>query len=100
RSRFFRFMSRNTRTSRITRPSVTASEPTADPSPLPIVSLLAQSAGPPDVVPRLHEYALAATGGSCALLFEQNPRNAVLQATSGYGLEELSTEPWVPSDAE
>jgi signal transduction histidine kinase len=34
------------------------------------------------------------------LLFEHNPRNAVLQATSGYGVDELRTDPWAPSDAE
>ena len=43
---------------------------------------------------------LQVTGGSCSLLFEHNPRNAVLQATSGYGVDELLTDPWAPSDAE
>src|SRR5262245_63730553 len=93
-------MPRNSRTSRLAQPPaiVTASVPSA--SALPLVSLLAQSRGSTDVLPRLHQYALQVTGGSCSLLFEHNPRNAVLQVTSGYGVDELLTEPWAPSDAE
>jgi hypothetical protein len=93
-------MSLNTRTRRLTQPSATVPARTPDPSSLPLVSLLAQSARPTDVLPRLHQFALHVTGGSCSLLFEHNPRNAVLQATSGYGLDELLTDPWAPSDAE
>jgi two-component system NtrC family sensor kinase len=48
-----------------------------------------------DVLPHLHQQAIEATGGSCTLLFEQNPRNGALQATSGFGLDALSTEPLV-----
>jgi two-component system NtrC family sensor kinase len=68
--------------------------------PLPLASLLAHSVRLTDVLPSLHQYALQVTGGSCALLFERNPRNAALQATSGYGLDELRADPWNPSDAE
>jgi signal transduction histidine kinase len=67
---------------------------------LPLVSLLARAERLTDVLPQLHQYALEATGGACSLLFEHNPRNAMLQATSGYGLETLRADPWVPSDEE
>src|SRR5262245_57461535 len=93
-------MSRNTSTSRLTPPSGQIPARTQDPTSLPLISLLAQSARPTDVLPRLHQFALQVTGGSCSLLFEHNPRNAVLQATSAYSLDELVTDPWVPSDAE
>src|SRR5262245_54937274 len=93
-------MSRNTSTSRLTPPSGQIPARTQDPTSLPLISLLAQSARPTDVLPRLHQYALQVTGGSCSLLFEHNPRNAILQATSGYAVDELRTDPWAPSDAE
>jgi two-component system NtrC family sensor kinase len=93
-------MSRETRTRRLTPPSARVSSSTPDQASLPLVSLLANAARLTDVLPSLHQYALQVTGGSCALLFEQNPRNAVLQATSGYGLDELRADPWVPSDTE
>jgi PAS domain S-box-containing protein len=51
-------------------------------------------------LPEIHQHALNVTHGSCSLLFEQNPRNAVMQATSGFGLDELRTDPWLPEPAE
>jgi signal transduction histidine kinase len=66
----------------------------------PLVSLLARTLRPADVLAQLHRRAVEACGGSCSVLFEHNPRNGVLQATSGYGLEELRTEPWAPEGAE
>jgi PAS domain S-box-containing protein len=68
----------------------------ADPAAPPLVSLLARTASLTDVLPHLHEQALELTGADCSLLFEHNPRNAVLQATSAFGLEELRTDPWTP----
>src|SRR5438093_168725 len=41
-----------------------------------------------------------ATGGFCSLLFQHNPRNGRLQATSGFGLEALRTDPWLPGAEE
>src|SRR6185503_19549637 len=93
-------MSRNMRTRRLTQPSATLPPRAQEPSALPLVSLLGQGARLTDVLPRLHQYALEVTGGSCSLLFEHNPRTAVLQATSGYGVDQLVTDPWAPSDTE
>ena len=96
-------MPRDSRTRRLTPTSARVSlqpESTPDLPSLPLVSLMAHATGLTDVLPHLHQYALQVTGGSCALLFEHNPRNAVLQATSGYGLDELRTDPWVPSENE
>src|SRR5213593_988848 len=62
----------------------------------PLASLLAHSIKAIDLVPHLHQHALDATGGVCSLLFQHNPRNGALQATSGFGLDELRTDPWVP----
>jgi PAS domain S-box-containing protein len=67
---------------------------------LPLVSLLARTTSFPDLLPQLHQHAVELTGGSCSLLFELNPRDGVLQATSGFGLDELRTDPWMPGEAE
>jgi PAS domain S-box-containing protein len=67
---------------------------------LPLVSLLARATSFPDLLPQLHQHAVELTGGSCSLLFELNPRDGVLQATSGFGLDELRTDPWMPAEAE
>jgi len=66
----------------------------------PLISLLARTARLIDLLPHLHQQALDATGGDCSLLFEFNPGNGVMQATSGFGLEELVTDPWTPAPEE
>ena len=97
-------MSRDTRTRRLTRPdsgSGTAKARAAtDTSIRPLVSRLAGTGGLTDVLPHLHQHALDVTGGSCSLLFEHNPRNGVMQATSAFGLDELRTDPWTPGARE
>jgi PAS domain S-box-containing protein len=62
--------------------------------------MLASTARLIDALPQLHQYALDATGGMCSLLFEHNPRNGVMQATSGFGLDALRTDPWSPGPRE
>jgi two-component system NtrC family sensor kinase len=79
--------------------SVVADDPSA-PVVRPLISLLAQSSRLVDLLPRLHQHALDATGGSSSLLFEHNPRNSGLQATSGFGLDQLRPEPWGGSPIE
>jgi hypothetical protein len=64
------------------------------------MSILSRATRLSDVLPELHRSLLEITGGTCALLFERNPRNGVLEATSGYGVEQLGTEPWLPSPEE
>ena len=71
-----------------------------DTAPVPVVSVLARAGRINDVLPHLHQQAIELTGGSCTLLFEQNPRNGTLQATSGFGLDVLPTEPLVAGSAE
>jgi PAS domain S-box-containing protein len=66
----------------------------------PLASLLAHSVKATDLLPHLHQYALDATGGVCSLLFQHNPRNGALQATSGFGLDVLRTDPWTPGEDE
>src|SRR5258708_17534939 len=66
----------------------------------PLASLLAHGVKATDLLPHLHQYALDATGGVCSLLFQHNPRNGGLQATSGFGLEALRTDPWIPGAEE
>jgi PAS domain S-box-containing protein len=66
----------------------------------PLISLVARTTSFPDLLPQLHQHAVEVTGGSCSLLFELNPRDGVLQATSGFGLDELRTDPWMPGEAE
>jgi PAS domain S-box-containing protein len=62
--------------------------------------LLAHSATSNDLLPHLHQHALDVTGGSCSLLFQHNPRSGALQATSGFALEVLRTDPWLPGPDE
>src|SRR6516165_2158363 len=66
----------------------------------PLLSLLARAAKPSELLSALHQCALDAAGGDCALLFRHNPRNGALQATSGFGLEFLPTGPWRPEAGE
>lgn len=65
-----------------------------------LVSLLARHPHRADLMPKLHERALSMTGGRCSLLFEHNRRNGGLQATSGFGLDELRTDTWRPGPTE
>src|SRR5438552_8977295 len=66
---------------------------TATPS---LMSLFAGGSRAIDLLPHLHRHALEATGGGCSLLFEYNPRSAALHPTSGYGLDELRVDFWMP----
>ena len=99
-------MSHESRTRRLTRPAeqlararTPGEEATATAAP-PLISVVARTPSFPDLLPQLHHHALELTGGSCSLLFELNPRDGVLQATSGFGLDELRTDPWMPGEAE
>jgi len=65
-----------------------------------LISVLARNGRLVDQLPHLHQLALDATGGVCALLFEHNPRNGALQATSAFGLDHLPLEPWQPDHQE
>jgi PAS domain S-box-containing protein len=65
-----------------------------------LVSLLAHSTKPSELLPHLHQHALEVTGGYCSLLFEHNSRDGVLQATSGFGLDTLRTDGWLPGENE
>ncbi len=65
-----------------------------------LVSLLAHATRLVDLLPPLYQHALDVTGGSCSLLFERNPRNGVMQATSGFGLDAFPTDPWAPAPDE
>src|SRR5262249_22155652 len=66
----------------------------------PLLSVLAHTAKASEILPHLHQHALETTGGDCSLLFQHNPRNGMLQPTSGFGLDVLRTDPWVPDGEE
>jgi len=93
-------MPRETRTRRLTRPAPGSASGEAGTAPRPLASILANGRKATDLLPHLHQHALDATGGVCSLLFQQNPRNGILQATSGFGLDELRTDPWIPGTDE
>jgi signal transduction histidine kinase len=93
-------MPRDTRTRRSTRPASGAASTDSSTAPRPLTSLLAHTTRPNDVLPYLHQHALDVTGGTCSLLFQLNPRNGVLQATSGFALDVLRTDPWLPGPEE
>jgi signal transduction histidine kinase len=91
-------MSRNTRT-RSRRPASGA--PTGSLAPeRPLISVLAQTSRPTDILSALHEHALGVTGGVCSLLFQHNPRNGLLHATSGFHLDSLRTDAWMAAPDE
>ena len=93
-------MPRDTPTRRLGRPPSGPVSTSADTAARPLVSLLARNTRPSDLLPHLHQYALDVTGGDCSLLFQHNPRNGLLQPTSGFGLDALRTDPWVPGPDE
>jgi len=98
-------MSRDSRTRRLTRPASGGPLPNEGRAAQgtavrPLISLLAKSARLIDLLPHLHQQALDVAGGDCSLLFEFNPGNGVMQATSGSGLDELVTDPWNPGPEE
>jgi signal transduction histidine kinase len=93
-------MPRDTKSRRLTRPPQAAAPHGAAVAQPPLASLLAHTTRPNDVLPHLHQHALDATGGSCSLLFQMNPRNGMLQATSGFALDSLRTDPWIPGPEE
>ena len=79
-------MSGDTRTRRLTRPSDGKAPTGTATAPAVLVSLLAHTPRLTDLLPHLHQHALDVTGGTRSLLFEHNPRNGAMQATSGFGL--------------
>jgi two-component system, NtrC family, sensor kinase len=74
-------------------PPDVAGDDTRSPS---LISLIAHGTRLIQVLPHLHERAVRVTGGTCSVLFEHNPQDGALQATSGSGLETLPTERWLP----
>jgi PAS domain S-box-containing protein len=66
----------------------------------PLASLLAHSLKANDLLPLLHQQGVDATGGSCSLLFQHNPRTGGLQTTSAFGIDALRTDPWQPQSDE
>ena len=80
--------------------AVGSASTSADTAARPLVSLFAHTTKPSDLLPHLHQHALDVTGGDCSLLFQHNPRNDVLQPTSGFGLDALRTDPWMPGPDE
>ena len=80
--------------------AVSMKQGSAETAVRPLVSLLAGMSRLVDALPHLHQYATDMTGGTCSLLFEHNPRDGVMHATSGYGLEALQADPWMPAPDE
>jgi PAS domain S-box-containing protein len=66
----------------------------------PLLSWLARAATVTELLPHLHQHAIDAIGGTRSILFRHNPRNGVLQATSGFALDALRTDPWQPGAEE
>ena len=93
-------MPRDTRTRRPPRQAHgPAPTPTGAPAPA-LATVLARTSRLTDALPHLHQHALDAAGGVCSLLFEHNPRNGLLQATSGFGLDALRLDPLTPGPDE
>ena len=84
----------------MTRSAPATSPVGTEAAPLPLASLLAHTTRLIDLLPHLHQYAVETTGGVCSLLFEKSPGSRGLQATSGFGLDLLHTDPWTPAPHE
>jgi PAS domain S-box-containing protein len=84
-------------TRRATRRPAPPASGVAPAGDLPLLRLVAQATSLAELLPHLHRRALRAARGTRSLLFERNRRNGALQATSGYALEEMPTDPWIPS---
>jgi PAS domain S-box-containing protein len=96
-------MARKTQTSgrkRQPRPSTPNDRGGVSTGPRGLATLLAHATNLNEVLPHLHRHALSVTGGTCALLFEHNTRTGAMQATSGYAIETLPTEPWAAASPE
>src|SRR5580704_6470345 len=94
-------MPRDTRTRRLTRPATgTVSSSCLDAPAPPLVTLLARTPRLGDLLPHLHQHAIDVTGGTCSLLFEHNPRNGIMLPTSGFALDSLRMDPWLPGPEE
>jgi PAS domain S-box-containing protein len=94
-------MPRDTRTRRLTRPATgTVSSSCLDAPAPPLVTLLARTSRLGDLLPHLHQHAIDVTGGMCSLLFEHNPRNGIMLPTSGFALDSLRMDPWLPGPGE
>src|SRR5262245_48772760 len=65
-----------------------------------LLDRLARVTPPAQLLPVLHRHAIDQARGTCSLLFQHNPRNGMLQATSGFRLDTLRTDPWLPEQAE
>lgn len=52
-----------------------------------------------ELLPALHQQAVAAVGGRSSLLFQFDPGGHALQATSAYGTERLPSEAWTPLES-
>ena len=93
-------MPRDSRTRRLTGPASGQETGSTETAQRPLTSLLAHSTTSNDLLPHLHQHAIDVTGGARSLLFQHNPRNGALQATSGFGLDALRTDPWLPGPDE
>jgi PAS domain S-box-containing protein len=82
------------------RPASPGAAGAAEAAGRPLISLVAQTTSPHDLLPALHQHALDVTGGACSLLLQHNPRNGLLHATSGFHLDALRTDPWVAAPDE
>lgn len=72
----------------------------ATPVHLSLATRLAQAETLHEVLPFLHQQAVEATGGQCAVLFDLNPATGALTASSGYAVPALDTRRWIPHEAD
>jgi signal transduction histidine kinase len=59
-----------------------------------LLELLTTSDRLSELLPALHTHAVAAVGGRAAILFQFDRQRDWLQATSGFAVSELPTQPW------
>jgi PAS domain S-box-containing protein len=87
-------------TRRAVRRRTPAAPATASADGQPLLRLVSHATSLAELLPLLHRRALGATRGTSSLLFERNTRSGVLQATSAYAIDEMPTDPWIPSRSE
>ncbi len=65
-----------------------------------LARVLARRSRLADLVPELHQHALAVVGGVCSVVLQRDPRSATLLSTSALPADGLTRDAWFAAEAE
>jgi PAS domain S-box-containing protein len=72
----------------------------ASPAAASLTRLLARADRVADLLPRLHDHLVEASGGRSSVLLQPEPRSGHLLATSGWQLDDLPVDGWLTTPVE